>query len=140
MQRVLRCRMLGSPLLWCSGVAASLAGAAGCDTASCDTDADQPCDTACGLIWYAGDAQTNDGTFVSGHFGYVLTDSRLNALCAGLSEWSSPARHPKAAPRVTGRSIWRCPGDRNRSWLRAVGDGGHGVGWLHGVLRLRREL
>ncbi|MSP56911.1 MAG: hypothetical protein EXR69_15105 [Myxococcales bacterium] len=41
-----------------------------------------------GLIFYAGEAQTSGGHFISGHFGYDFTDASGNSLCTALSQWT----------------------------------------------------
>lgn len=39
-------------------------------------------------IFYAGEAQTSDGHFVSGHFGYDIQNRAGDHLCMALSKWS----------------------------------------------------
>ena len=53
-----------------------------------DTDSDADADTAIGIVWYAGDAQTSAGNFIDGHFGFLVTDTSLNAVCTDMSQWS----------------------------------------------------
>lgn len=58
-------------------------------SADADTDTDADVDTAV-RFWYAGDASVTDNvTFEGGHFGYMVTDTALNPVCADLSEWSA---------------------------------------------------
>lgn len=58
-------------------------------SADADTDTDTDVDTAV-RFWYAGDANVTDNvTFDGGHFGYMVTDTALNPVCADLSEWSA---------------------------------------------------
>lgn len=54
-----------------------------------DTDADVE-DTAT-FLFYAGDAHTDAGVFVGGHFGWLVTDDDLSALCTDESTWSETA-------------------------------------------------
>lgn len=50
-----------------------------------DTDADVE-DTAT-FLFYAGDAHTDAGVFVGGHFGWLVTGAALSALCTEESTW-----------------------------------------------------
>lgn len=83
--------MLVLPLIaWCAG--------AGCSGDACGL-LDTACFTDTGFdsnfrpegfaeIFYAGEAQTSGGHFISGHFGYDFTDASGNSRCMALSQWT----------------------------------------------------
>lgn len=54
-----------------------------------ETETDSTRDTATGLVHFFGHAETSGGLFVSGQFGYRVTDGESAApICDALSEWT----------------------------------------------------
>lgn len=90
--------MLLFALLACAPHNVKYPGDSGADAdvdADTDADADADADTSLGLLFRAGEVQTRDGSFVAGHFGYLITDLSLVPVCTDYAEWSQTA---EAAP------------------------------------------
>ncbi len=49
-------------------------------------------------IFYAGEAQTSGGQFLSGHFGFDFANAQGASVCTVLSEWSDAGRPPPVCP------------------------------------------